>query len=185
LNYFRFRSVFNSGFFCRAVPLVGLFLPALGPMRRNPVSTWCHAPCHPPSGCHGAARRTIKVCSDRLPCPMPAPEDTSLRALRCRCLSLPPPLSPAVPPLLNGKSVAAPPCFSPKPVAATLTLFVFLRRSPLVAPPPPQQRAHYHRTALSHRACALVRLHITHFLPSPVRPPGRCPCTAGICAAVL
>jgi hypothetical protein len=28
-----------------------------GPTRRNPVSTWCHALCHPPPGCHGAAPR--------------------------------------------------------------------------------------------------------------------------------
>jgi hypothetical protein len=50
-----------------------------GPAHQSAISTWCHASCHPPPGCHGAARRAIKARSDRLPCPKPTPEITGTK----------------------------------------------------------------------------------------------------------
>jgi hypothetical protein len=179
---FSFVSVFNSENRCRGVPPVSLSLCA-GPARQQAVYAWRHtsAPCV----------KGVVPTAPRLPCPSHAAPDSPVARLashavdnrvRSRRRFASDRVCPSAPRhrrrhhLCLGKC-AAPPCLHAEPAALTSL-------------PPPRAPAAGCLTSppsscVGRRRAVRARAPLTPTVyPSLVRPPGRCPCAARICAVV-
>jgi hypothetical protein len=179
---FSFVSVFNSENRCRGVPPVSLSLCA-GPARQQAVYAWRHtsAPCV----------KGVVPTAPRLPCPSHAAPDSPVARLashavdnrvRSRRRFASDRVCPSAPRhrrrhhLCLGKC-AAPPCLHAEPAALTSL-------------PPPRAPAAGCLTSppsscVGRRRAVRARAPLTPTVyPSLVRPPGRCPCAARICAVM-